>query len=185
MAPLNDSLVTEAKKFLSLKSEFSREASLSKELITCDCSGLFNLLFKEIVGQQINNLKAYQYFDLINSHTSIHEMQFQKKNKITDLKVGDVICWRKRLVPKSGDTGHMALVTKEAKQIDHHCFELEILDCSKTVHDFDTRVKTTNAIGIGKIKIYSNDVDEMIGLMWSSDKKKTKRTPILGAQFFL
>ncbi|MDD0852791.1 hypothetical protein HBN50_06775 [Halobacteriovorax sp. GB3] len=185
MDPLNQSLLLKAKEFLSLKSVFSRQASLSKELITCDCSGLFNLLFKEIVDQQFISLKAFQYFDQIESQESIHKLLIQKKSKVTQLNVGDVICWRKRLIPKCGDTGHMALVTKEAKKVDHHCYELEIFDCSKTLHDFDTRENSINAIGIGKIKVYTNDDGEMIGLMWSSDKKKIKRTPILGAQFYL
>ncbi len=108
--------------------------------------------------------KAYQFFDFL-------EEAKEKKTKYSELEVGDIICWRKTVIPQKGDTGHLAVVVDILGD-----GVVRVYDCSSLPHDNDEGVRP--GLGEGDLKIILKD-DEMTGFIWSSEHKKTKFTKVL------
>lgn len=175
---MNDLILNEAQILLGLKNKnFAREAfiDLEKDLIQCDCSGLIRLIISNILERSPRlKYKAYQFFDLIDEKKMGMPIEHHSQ-----LEKGDLLIWRKKVIPKNSDTGHIAIIEKVELSNDR-LKNVWIIDSTRGRHFCDDRLGP--GIGRGMIKIEVSETGEMIGLQWSDEHKKIKRTRILGAR---
>lgn len=145
--------------------EFSRVPSWDKKGLSCDCAGLITILLDNFQGEKSPNLKAYEYFELFeaqNPKTNIHE-----------LKRFDVLVWRKLTPPKSGDTGHILIITSRPKKLKDDHYEIKVLEVNRYNGLVERTIELTT-FKDGKLK----------GVAWHPEKKKVKETEILGFELF-
>ncbi|ATH08470.1 hypothetical protein BIY24_11070 [Halobacteriovorax marinus] len=143
----------------------------------CDCASFFSSLlsierpklYKDIVGEA-KYFKSYEFYDYVRNH-------FEFKSHYSKLEVGDILCWRKDSVPKSGDTGHMAIVIDLEMSTKKSLRRVRVFDCTKTPHACDTREQS--GVGEGDIFLQVNSNDEIQGVRWSDKIDKIKRTQII------
>jgi hypothetical protein len=148
----------------------------------CDCSSYINSIliildtsFYDSLKGNLRRLKASDYFDLatkseyINSHCSIDK-----------LIAGEVLVWKKQNIPKSGDTGHMAIVMSPPVKEREGLWRVEVSDCSKMLHDNDSR--ELSGVGKGEMFLITSD-KKIIGYIWSSKRSKNKLCDVLCISF--
>jgi len=150
----------------------------------CDCSSYINSILKMINPRLYNlllegdkRLKACDYFDLaINDHRSVSYHQF-----IYRLEVGEILVWKKSNIPKSGDTGHMAIVLSHPVEVEKGRYKVLVSDCSKLLHDRDSR--KDSGVGSGELVLITNIEGLITGYIWSKDRPKNKITDVLCISF--
>lgn len=146
----------------------------------CDCSSYINSILKlidenlyiELLGSE-RRLKAKDYFELTNSRATSH-------NKISKIIPGEILVWKKKNPPNSGDTGHMAIVLESPIEVSKDRWKVRVSDSSKQIHDNDSRAEY--GVGSGEI-ILITDNDSITGYIWSSSVKKNKITDVLCMSF--
>lgn len=144
--------------------DFSRKNLIdnSNRSIDCDCSGLINLLFKNFdlpLPYQIENPKAVHYFAVL---------QEIGLNKIDSIKAGHLLAWRKDVLPKSGDTGHIVICEDKPKSISKNIYQLPVIDSTKLENGLSKRF----------IELHTDDTGCIVGVRWHHSSTKIKRTAI-------
>lgn len=115
--------------------------------------------------------KAWQLFDYF-------QRQGAGDGHYLQLAVGDLLLWRKRNPPKSGDTGHALVILA----VGDYCSQTQtlmvrVLDASKRPHDHDSR--QAPGVGLGDMRL-SLDSDGIVnGYIWSAEEPKRARNQIL------
>lgn len=122
-----------------------------------------DLLNKE--GINIPHGRVYEFFDSIENEAFI-------KHRLSELAVGDLILWRKKIIPSSGDTGHIAIIREILTD-----GWIKVYDYSKQPHS--NEICSRPGLGEGEMKLIL-DGDEILGFIWSKEVKKTKMTKVLG-----
>lgn len=142
-------------------------------LYHCDCSSYINSILKILDFSLYRNLcsdrsrlKAIDYFNLSSSNALISYHQ-----KISNIRVGDILVWSKKNVPKTGDTGHMAIVLTLPILERKGVWRIQVSDSSKMIHDNDSR--TSSGVGKGEMFLLEKN-DEIIGYIWSTKRAKNK-----------
>lgn len=149
--------------WLSLpEKRFDRAVSLSSQAIACDCSGLFNLLCDALGITKPFNIerpKAVDYFSLLQEVGS---------DNVGNLTQGCVLAWRKEVLPKSGDTGHVAMVCGPVEHLSAGHYLVPVVDASKA------------CLGIAErtLELFSDERGKIQGVRLSAADKKIKRTAI-------
>ncbi|OUR96687.1 hypothetical protein A9Q84_10110 [Halobacteriovorax marinus] len=150
----------------------------------CDCSSYINsliklidpLLYTELLNER-ERLRACDYFDLAkNKNSSIAYHQ-----SIDKVVVGEILVWKKTNIPKSGDSGHMAIVLSVPEEIAEGRYKLLVSDCSKILHDMDSRVD--GGVGSGVLTLLVDAKKCITGYIWSSERAKNKVTDVLCISF--
>lgn len=174
---MNHLILNQAHRLLQLKQRsFQREIIYIPEesKIQCDCSGLINIILSIILNKSPSQkYRACDYFDLIE-HQKIGVAIYS----FDQLLPGDLLIWKKEKVPRSGDSGHISIIEK-IESSTQTLREVSIIDSTKTPHFYDQR---KCGPGQGTIKLEVNSEEAMIGVQWSQEKKKIKRTRIIGAR---
>jgi len=133
--------------------------------IQCDCSGLINLLCDRLLVPKPYDLKkprAVHYFAILQEIGSSH---------ISQVKPGNLMAWRKENVPKSGDSGHVLLVSGEPERLEENVFRLEVIDSTKVLSGLAQR----------EICLHTNAQGSVIGVQLHLSETKVKRCPIYHA----
>lgn len=94
------------------------------------------------------------------------------KHRLSELAVGDIILWRKNVVPSTGDSGHIAIIREILPD-----GWIKVFDYTKQPHSNESC--TRPGLGEGEMKLII-DGDEILGFIWSQEIKKTKMTKVLG-----
>jgi len=144
---------------------FSRNPTVTSTGIHCDCSGLINLLCDHFLLPKPYALKqprAVHYFAILQETGSSH---------IGQVKPGNLMAWRKDHVPKSGDSGHVLLVSGEPERVQKNVYRLEIIDA--------TRVQ--GGLARREICLHTNAQGSVIGVQLHLSETKVKRTPVYHA----
>lgn len=122
----------------------------------------FILYLLSLVGLQLDSKRACDlYVELDNYGMRIFELN--------DIEPGDIVIWKKNVIPKRGDSGHVAIVNDIQEN------RLQVIDCVKELHDQDTRVSP--GIGMGWIELLCKE-NEIAGFRWLGNSIKTKYTDI-------
>lgn len=147
----------------------------------CDCSSLVSSILKienkELflkISKGRDNLKSFEYFDFAKREGSY-------VRSIYDVRPGDILCWKKDHIPKSGDSGHMAIVISTPVMESQNLFRVRVFDSSKTPHSSDSRMN--GGVGEGDLFVQINEDSTIIGVKWSLELSKVKRTDILSIRF--
>ncbi|GEM_PF-6292567 len=147
----------------------------------CDCSSLISSILKienkelfSSMSKGKDNLKSNEYFDYAKSREIYTRY-------IHEIKVGDILCWKKDNVPKSGDSGHMAIVMSAPTVESKNFFKVRVFDSSKTPHSSDSRTQT--GVGEGDLFLQTDDDSCIIGVRWSLELSKVKRTEVIAIRF--
>ncbi len=141
---------------------FSREESVTQDAIHCDCGGFVRLLFQALQLKYpfcVLRPKAVHYFSVLQEIGS---------NKITQLKPGHLLAWRKQILPKSGDTGHIVLITAEPTLVGNNHFRVEIVDATQKQQGLSRRF----------LELFTDEDSVIIGVRLHSEETKIKRAPI-------
>ncbi|PIK16277.1 hypothetical protein [Halobacteriovorax sp. JY17] len=143
----------------------------------CDCSSLFTSILKienaelfERISRGDETLKSSDYFSYAREHNLFVD-------EISKLKLGDILCWKKDHIPKSGDSGHMALVISFPAREEDHLYKVRVFDATKTPHSNDSREE--DGVGEGDLYLQTDAIGKIIGVRWSDQIQKIKRTPII------
>ena len=143
----------------------------------CDCSSLFssileieNISLYEEIARGNETLKSSDYFIYAK------ERNFYT-DKISELNLGDILCWKKDHIPKTGDSGHMALVISLPKKFEGSLYKVRVFDSTKVPHSNDSRDES--GVGEGDLYLQSDENGKIIGVRWSDKVQKVKRTPII------
>ncbi len=134
----------------------------------CNCSGAILEVLKAN-GVVVPAQRAYEVFEYFK------KSNYEIIKNIDDLRKGDLIVWRKNVVPEKGSSGHLSIFLEKVEQTESD-ISIRVFDCVKIIHDDDSRKE--NGIGTGILKILHKDLNP-IGFVWSSVKKKTKLTEML------
>lgn len=145
-----------------------------------DCSGFILTLLQqyrpslllELTKQYGHRPKAFQIYDWFKQPNTAITL----KNTLADITPGDLILWRKLNPPKSGDTGHLAIVI-EIGESQHRCLRIKVMDASKQAHDHDDRDRP--GLACGWMSLTADDSGYVNGYIWSAELKKSKRTSIV------
>lgn len=144
---------------------FSRNPMVSSTRIQCDCSGLISLLCDHLFVPKPYELKqprAVHYFAILQEIGSSH---------ISQVKAGNLMAWRKENVPKSGDSGHVLLVSGEPELVEENVYRLEVIDSTKVLSGLARR----------EICLHTNAQGSVIGVQLHLSETKVKRCPIYHA----
>lgn len=117
-------------KALCASSQFSRERIWDNQQLSTDCSGII-LLFLEELQKRPHDLP-------LNSRVVDLYMFYKKTSlgsKLQHIHAGDTLMWIKENPPKSGDSGHICLVTGAPQEIvkdgPYHYYELPTFEVTK------------------------------------------------------
>lgn len=126
-----------------------------------------SVIQEELVDKGINLPfnRVFELFDAIESSKKI-------KQKFSELCIGDIVLWRKNIIPISGDSGHIAII-REIKEDGW----IRVFDYSKQPHSNEDCLRPGSGEGDMKLIL---DGDEINGFIWSKEIKKTKMTKVLG-----
>lgn len=144
---------------------FSRHPALTSTGVHCDCSGLISLLCEHFAVPKPYALKkprAVHFFAILQEIGSNH---------ISQIKPWNLMAWRKENIPKSGDSGHVLLVTGEPQKIAENVYRLAVIDATK-VH---------NGLARREICLHTNEHGKVIGVQLHISETKVKRSPIYHA----
>ncbi len=148
------------------ETSYSNTFDVSGETLFCNCFTFVNYVLKQN-GLLIASKRACDLFFEVQKSD-----KFQIILNFDEIQAGDLILWKKNVVPSSGDSGHVGIIHK------YRFPYLEIFDCVKEPHFNDKR--GVSAIGFGDIKLIFNENSEYPkGFIWSKERKKTKFTEIL------
>lgn len=120
---------------------------------------------KNILNFEIKFERVYELYDFLLPKKVV-------KTNYSSLDVGDIILWRKNIIPSKGDTGHIAIIDKIIGN-----GRIRILDYSKLAHSNDDCKRP--GLGYGEMNLILED-DNIVGFVWSDEIKKTKITKVLG-----
>lgn len=163
------SVIERAHSFISYNEKvFSKQPFLdeNKKIIHCNCASFISFVLKSSFF-----FRAHEFYDAIAKN-----MLGRPITNYDELRPGDILCWKKDNVPKNGDSGHMAIIYKLERDSNSVLQKVWVLDSSKLPHDQDERVEGP---GLGLMRIEIDKEAKMIGLQWSSERKKIKRTALL------
>ncbi|GAB1260466.1 DTW domain-containing protein [Aurantivibrio plasticivorans] len=141
---------------------FSRQASVTAAEIACDCSGLINLAFEKLklpFPYQLIRPKAVHYY------ASLQEIG---SNKISQLNEGCLLAWRKDILPKSGDTGHVLVTAGKPTLVAKDRYSIPVFDSTKAEGGLAKRY----------IDLYTDEKGTIIGVKFHKSESKVKRTQI-------
>jgi len=166
---------------------FSRETfiDIDEGIVRADCSGIFNSFFKNLDENSYDKLllkfekkrlQASDYFELFSDDFPFsNHFEFKVIKDLRNLKAGDIFAWKKMNIPKSGDTGHMGILLSPLEKIEKNKYKASVADVSKNPHDEDIREE---GLGSGIMYFICDDSFELSGYIWSTQRKKNKRTRI-------
>ena len=180
----------------------------SSGLYRGDCSGFILTLLKLHNPKLLHDLQQHSNNNRPKAF-EIHNWLKQSPNgvnlrqQLTDIQPGQLLSWRKINPPKSGDTGHLAIVLEVLEvdqknkltffreqhrgqhlenQLKNHReksqrLSIKVLDLSKQAHDHDDLPRP--GIACGWMQLTADDSGIVNGYIWSSELKKSKRTDII------
>lgn len=147
----------------------------------CDCSSLISSILKierpqffQSISHGKSNLKSSDFFNFAKESLNY-------TRNIEEILPGSLICWRKDQVPKSGDSGHIAIILDSPIKDKLNFYKLRVFDSTKTPHSNDSRAH--QGVGEGDLYLQCNGRGEILGLKWSDDLSKVKRTEIISFSF--
>lgn len=154
------------KSWLELpEKRFARIPTVNGSGIHCDCAGLITLACDHLLIPKPYALvqpRAVHYFAILQEIGSSH---------ISQLGPGSLLAWRKDRVPKSGDSGHVLVVTGRPQERVEGVYQLSILDATK-VHD---------GLARRDVYVHTNSQGTLIGVQLHLAEAKVKRTAIYHA----
>ncbi len=123
--------------------------------------------------------KASHFYDYFANISPKNPSKYwQKIEKMSDVRKGDIIAWKydKSLGKKS--TGHVVLVydspTKEAE----NRYKVRVADSSNSRHANDSRAKGESGIGVGDMWFLTDDSGQAVAIFWSNPNKEPSYYPI-------
>lgn len=145
-----------------------------------DCSGLILTLLEQYqpalllqlnqaYGSRPKAFEIYNWFQKIPNTVTL-------KHTLNDVAAGDLIMWRKLNPPKTGDTGHLAVVI-EVGETHHQRLPIKVMDASKQAHDNDDCERP--GVACGWMQLTADEQGAVNGYIWSTEVKKAKRTSIV------
>ena len=108
---------------------------------------------------QCQQPKAVHYFSVLQEIGSNH---------ISQLKSGSILAWRKDVLPKSGDTGHVLLIAGEPENIEDDRYRVCVIDSTKYQEGLAKRY----------IELHTSKEGKIIGVRLHLHESKVKRTAI-------
>jgi DTW domain-containing protein YfiP len=141
---------------------FARATRLDATSICCDCSGLINLLCHELgldLPYHLPRPKAVHYFNLLQEIGSAH---------IGSLQPGHLMAWRKERPPRSGDTGHVLVVSGPVRQTQTHEYRVPVIDSSQL----------NNGLARHELMLRTDDTGHIVGLRLHAQTTKVRYTAI-------
>lgn len=138
-------------------------------VFSCDCAGFITLLLKELSlfpDSLPQNPRASDYFEYIETNGPIEN--------IKEIKRHDVLCWKKQVIPKSGDSGHILMANRRPKKVTDELYNLEILEVTRSAQGISERIVELHTYKDGRIW----------GIGWDPLKKKVKKTKIIAKNIF-
>ncbi len=151
------------------KSKYSNIFNIDHEnkTVASNCGGLFKyLLNKDGITLPERACEIYDFFK---------QSQHLKILDIRKVQRGDIILWKKKVIPLSGDSGHLSIID-DVIQIKTESALVRVYDSVKNIHQNDSR--ENSGLGHGEIELLLNGVVPC-GFRWLGDNKKTKFTDIL------
>ncbi len=164
-------LLSRAKSFMTacISCEYSRSTYTDEvgQIYRFNCLTFIKfLLSKE--GISLTSNRACEMYDELDQSSN-----FQRVKSFSEIKPGDIIMWKKDIIPRSGDSGHVAIIHSVSLPF------VRVIDCVKEAHFNDSRKLTGSAVGEGDIKIILDESKCVAkGFVWSDSRKKTKFTKI-------
>ena len=161
-------------------SKFSRDYLYhpTSKIFEGHCAHFVAYLIKQCIDPNIqikdNAKNTISLINYLNNH-----YQFKEIQQIKEITPGAIITWRKKQPPRTGDTGHCALILN-ITEAEKNYYHLDVLDCSKLAHDFDEHPRPGVSKGRMKVKVKN---DQIIAVIWSSIKKKEKYCDIKTFQY--
>jgi len=154
-----------------------------------DCSGFILTLLQLHDPKLLNDLQQYSKNNRPKAF-EIHDWLKQSpsgvnlKQQLSDIQPGQLLSWRKINPPKTGDTGHLAIVLEISQQVqrkapqkNNNILSIKVMDLSRQAHDYDDLPRP--GIACGWMQLTADDNGIVNGYIWSSELKKSKRTDIL------
>lgn len=145
-----------------------------------DCSGLILTLLEQhepalllqLCQEYRSRPKAFEIYDWFKQAPQTVTLKYT----LADVVPGDLIMWRKVKPPKSGDTGHLAVVI-EIGEAHNQRLSIKVMDASKQAHDDDDRARP--GVACGWMQLTADEQGVVNGYIWSTELKKAKRTSIV------
>jgi hypothetical protein len=155
----------------------------------CDCSGLIDYLLLQDLPSHYRSIpfpktvkrpRAVEFYEVFNSAptTPTPGKLWQHIETITDVRIGDLLAWRKDPLPEKGNTGHIVLFDSVPKPIGENLYEVTVIDSTSLPHHDDTRPKSTTGVGRGTIYIKTDSQGHPIGYASKSREGPFLKYPI-------
>ena len=168
---MNKELVNKIENLLSSLKETKYSGTFLAEedngIYHTNCSAII-LHLLEKVGEKIPHRRAYEIYEYFKA--SDHYVF----DDINQLRPGDIIVWRKNVIPNTGDSGHVCIFMNLVEIKEREAM-IRIFDAARDPHDNDGR---ETGVGIGDLKLLHSS-QKVKGFVWSSLLKKTKFTDII------
>ena len=144
---------------------FGRAEQVDEGCIETDCSGLINLLVQALGKGKPFRLarpKAVHYYALL---------QEVGTQQVAAIRPGHFLAWRKDVVPKSGDTGHVLIAVSKAREQKAGVFILDVVDSTKAIGGLARR----------EVELHADHNGRLMGVRLHMSDRKVKRVPIFHA----
>jgi hypothetical protein len=146
--------------------QFTDNIDVDRGIYDCDCSGFAAfLLLRAAPGHYAMvphkesgqpNPRAFEYYEFLDSLTSLSADGWRRIDFLRDARRGDVIAWRLPKIRKHRDTGHVCFVADTPTENGNRAFNVIVYDSANQPHFGDTRGKGegrfANGVGSGVVK---------------------------------
>ncbi|MEX2579565.1 MAG: hypothetical protein WD342_10960 [Verrucomicrobiales bacterium] len=173
------------------KTEYQHRTEIDEGAKTylCDCSGFLGYLLKRDFPRSYESLKgdeapwrkrplAVTFHETIVRSGVEKVPGWSRVDKMTDLRPGDVIAWRKAKVVRGTSTGHVLLVVKNLGFDPDGRLRVRVIDSTSRIHADDTRPKATDGVGEGTMWFALGEDDEPIAYYVDAGGKPGKSSLI-------
>jgi hypothetical protein len=184
-APANDAVLREARAILAnlQSSHYSHKTEVNSAdgSYAVDCSGLVRLILKKAAPGSLAQVPAeprypqpravafYQAF--VDAPESAENPGWQRIRTLVDCRPGDLVAWRKAVIPEKGASGHVLILLEKPVLESGGLYRVKVMDSTSTPHANDWRSEGLTGVGVGTIWFSVNASGEPTGVRWSDQKK--------------
>lgn len=126
----------------------------------CDCSGFLGFVLKKNFPDAYSSLDgseapwrkrplAVTFYETFVRAGRENVEGWSRINKITDVRVGDFIAWRKDEIVRGESTGHVLMVVSQPQLVPGGRAKIRVLDSTSRIHADDTRNPDGDGAGEG------------------------------------
>jgi hypothetical protein len=130
----------------------------------CDCSGFVGWVLRKETPEAYRAVKfpkttkrprAVDYYEaFLAAPADAKEAKgWVRVERVADAHVGDILAWRKVVIPEQGTTGHVVVLDSAPKAVAVDVYEIVVIDSTSRPHHEDTRKGDETGLGRGTVYV--------------------------------